>query len=119
MPISSRFMPLATLLVFGLAVGGVSQNVVAGVGVVVAIVGIVRFGAGKVLPLAAAGALLGGIGMATPRDAEARTVTLRAIPGGYALADRDGAVLYRAEGLGAKRACLHRAAADGALRVVA
>ena len=59
------------------------------------------------------------IGVAAPRDADAKTVTLRAVPGGYALADRDGTVLYRAEGLDAKRACLHRAAADGALRVVA
>lgn len=118
MPISSRFMPIATLLVFGLAVGGVSQNVVVGVAVVVAIVGVVRFGAGRIVPLAAAGALLGGIGASVPRDAEARTVTLRAVPGGYALTGRDGIVLYRAEGREAKRACLRRAAEDGALRVI-
>lgn len=113
-------MPIATLLVFGLAVGGVSQNVVVGVAVVVAVIGIVRFGAGRILPLAAAGALLGGIGAgAAPQEAQAKTITLRAVPGGYALTDHEGEVLYRAEGRDAKRACLRRAAEDGALRVVA
>lgn len=111
-------MPLATLLVFGLAVGGVSENVVVGVAVVVAVIGAVRFGAGRILPLAAAGALLGGLGASAPGEAQAKTAVLRSVPGGYALTDAEGAVIYRAEGRGAKRACLRRAADDGVLRVV-
>lgn len=111
-------MPLATLFVFGLAVGGVSENVVVGVAVIVAIIGAARFGAGRILPIAAAGALLGGLGATSPNEAQAKTAMLRAVPGGYALTDAEGAVIYRAEGRGAKRACLRRAADDGVLHVV-
>lgn len=106
-------MPLATLIVFGLAVGGMTENVVAGVAVCLAVLAIVRFATRHMVLLAAAGAIFAGLGASVPREADA--LSLAAVPGGYALATENGDIVYAAEGRGAKRACLRHAAASGAL----
>ncbi len=45
MPLTSRWMPLATILVLGLAVGGVAQDALAGVAAGLAALAAARFGA--------------------------------------------------------------------------